>query len=330
MRRSLGSIVLTILLATPAVAQVPPTYITSWGSAGTGPGQFQPLFYVATDAVGQVYVFDTGRVQIFSSDGLFLSQWATQDPSSSPVGIAVDGLGRVHLLLSPSYRITNHEVYTAGGTLVGSYGGTYGVGCECSLHANGIAAGSSGESFMTRWGYYQPYGQPQTPVAEVVRSLYPSGGASWGSPGSGPGRLTEPNGVGVDAAGFVYVTDNRTVRVQKYTSDGTFITQWGSSGPGGSLAYNSWQIAVGPDGRASTFTLGASQIQEFTSDGAFLGRWGSPGTGPGQFSFIYGIAVDGQGNIFVADDGNYRIQKFGSAPTPTARSSWGRLKSIYR
>lgn len=330
MRRSPGSLLLLILLATPALAQLPPTYITSWGSAGTGPGQFQPPFYVATDAAGQVYVFDTGRVQIFGGDGAFLTQWATQTPSSSPLGIAVDGLGRVHLLLSPYYGAIGHEVYTSGGASVGSYFGTA-PGCECFLHVNGIAAGSSGESFMTRWGYYQPSGQPpSSPIAEVVHPLYPSGVSSWGSAGSAPGQLTEPNGVAVDAAGFVYVADNRAVRVQKYTSDGTFITQWGASGPGGSQVYSSWQIAVGPDSHAYTFTLGSSQIQEFTSDGGFLGRWGSPGSGPGQFSFIYGIAVDGAGNLFVADDGNYRIQKFGPAPTPTVRSSWGRLKSIYR
>ena len=139
MRRSLGSFLLAILLATPALAQLPPTYITSWGSAGTGPGQFQPPFYVATDAAGQVYVFDTGRVQIFTGDGVFLSQWTTQTPSPSPSGIAVDGLGRVHLLLW-NYPTTSHEVYTAGGAYVGTYGGTPGQGCECSLHANGIAA----------------------------------------------------------------------------------------------------------------------------------------------------------------------------------------------
>ncbi len=35
---------------------------------------------------------------------------------------------------------------------------------------------------------------------------------------------------------------------------------------------------------------------------------GSPGTGTGQFSYPYGVAFDGQGNIYVADDGNNRIQ----------------------
>jgi hypothetical protein len=34
--------------------------------------------------------------------------------------------------------------------------------------------------------------------------------------------------------------------------------------------------------------------------------------------------------MYVADTANNRIQKFGSLPTPTAQTTWGRVKSIYR
>jgi len=43
---------------------------------------------------------------------------------------------------------------------------------------------------------------------------------------------------------------------------------------------------------------------------AYCTQWGSYGTGPGQFIYPEAIAVDASGNVYVADQGNNRIQKF--------------------
>jgi DNA-binding beta-propeller fold protein YncE len=53
-----------------------------------------------------------------------------------------------------------------------------------------------------------------------------------------------------------------------------------------------------------------SRIQKFTDGGVFLGKWGTSGTADGQFDSPEQIAFDPSGNIYVADDGNARIQKF--------------------
>ena len=58
----------------------------------------------------------------------------------------------------------------------------------------------------------------------------------WGSFGSGQDRFNLPTGIAVDASGNVYVAevgDNNTEgghRVQKFTSGGAFIGEWGSLG----------------------------------------------------------------------------------------------------
>jgi sugar lactone lactonase YvrE len=47
-----------------------------------------------------------------------------------------------------------------------------------------------------------------------------------------------------------------------------------------------------------------------TARADFLLKWGSPGTGDGQFNGPRAVAVDASGNVYVADQGNNRIQKF--------------------
>jgi DNA-binding beta-propeller fold protein YncE len=58
----------------------------------------------------------------------------------------------------------------------------------------------------------------------------------WGSQGSGAGQFEDPHGIAVDSSGNVYVADWTNIygngRVEKFTSSGTFITQWGSIGSG--------------------------------------------------------------------------------------------------
>ena len=44
----------------------------------------------------------------------------------------------------------------------------------------------------------------------------------------------------------------------------------------------------------------------------FLATWGENGTGPGQFKASQAISVDPSGFLYVADTGNYRVQKLNS------------------
>jgi tripartite motif-containing protein 71 len=55
---------------------------------------------------------------------------------------------------------------------------------------------------------------------------------SWGCTGSGDGQFNHPHGNEIDPQGNVYITDQGNSRVQKFTSNGTFITKWGSEGSG--------------------------------------------------------------------------------------------------
>jgi 6-bladed beta-propeller len=51
-------------------------WVKQWGTAGTGPGEFNTPHSIAADAQGKIYVADRGnaRIQVFDSDGHFLRE----------------------------------------------------------------------------------------------------------------------------------------------------------------------------------------------------------------------------------------------------------------
>jgi DNA-binding beta-propeller fold protein YncE len=55
---------------------------------------------------------------------------------------------------------------------------------------------------------------------------------SWGSEGSGKGEFRSPNVISIDSSGNIYVTDFDNFRIQKFDSNGRYITECGSFGQG--------------------------------------------------------------------------------------------------
>jgi sugar lactone lactonase YvrE len=53
------------------------TFITAWGSRGSGPGEFSGPHGIATDRNRRIYVADRSnhRIQVFDENGKFLDQW---------------------------------------------------------------------------------------------------------------------------------------------------------------------------------------------------------------------------------------------------------------
>ena len=75
----------------------------SFGSAGSGNGQFSNPFGVAVGPTGTVYVTDEGnnRVEVFNSSGVFQSSFGSAGPGNGqffgPGGIAVAPTGMVYV-----------------------------------------------------------------------------------------------------------------------------------------------------------------------------------------------------------------------------------------
>jgi DNA-binding beta-propeller fold protein YncE len=92
----------------------------------------------------------------------------------------------------------------------------------------------------------------------------------WGSEGEGNGQFLQPHGIGIDSKDNLYVTDAELLNVQRFDSNGNFITKWGSVGEaGGQFA---WLESVDTDSRDNVYVVDMDneRVQKFTSDGQFI------------------------------------------------------------
>jgi DNA-binding beta-propeller fold protein YncE len=133
------------------------------------------------------------------------------------------------------------------------------------------------------------------------------------------GVLRFPEAVAVDAQGNVYVADQLSYVVEKFTDAGTFVGEWGSYGGGHGQFGPIGGIAT--DAASNVYVVDSShnRIEKFDTNGAFLTAWGHKGSEVGEFSFGSsqdytkppggGIAVAGD-YVYVADSGNDRIERF--------------------
>jgi DNA-binding beta-propeller fold protein YncE len=281
------------------------SYVTEWGSFGSGPTQFDSPTGIALSPGGDVYVSDSGnnRISRFGPDGQFVASY----------GALGGGAGQFrepnHLQFSP----TNGDLYVTD----------LGNARIQRLTPDGdfvLAWGSQGQGpgqFLAPWGIHvDAAGDVWVACRDQTRiQKFTEDGAfleQWGAPGLFP----KPHGIVTDADGNVYVSDVIRHDVQKFDALGGYLLQWGSPGSdpgqflhphhltyiGGEIVVVDW-LEHPHGGRLTSFTTSGELSAVLVS--------GSQGTAPLQFHTIFQAATDGLGTWYVIEWGNHRVQKMG-------------------
>jgi len=285
---------------------------------GSGNGEFNYPFSVATDPAGNVYVADyqNNRIQKFDGMGTYLAQWGSYGSGDlqfiSPTGVTTDAAGNVYVIDS-NFRIAK---FTGSGALIEMWG--WGVatgaaalerctsGCQRGIPGHGdgqlsasydLAVDAGGNVYVADQGYSND---------SRIQKLSSSGTylAQWGVPGI-------LYAVGADGAGNVYATTYNSV--EKYTDTGTHLLTLATSGTGDGQVRVPYGVTTDADGNVYVADTYNHRVQKFSSAGTYLTQWGSFGTGDGEFQYTNDVATDANRNVYVADYFNHRIQKFGPA-----------------
>lgn len=204
-------------LGSPMVHKLDPegNELASWGGAGSEAGQFAfdpppdapPLDggFLVVGADGNLYVSDSynNRVQIFDSEGNFLTMWESLGPDGAPFDstgpISADGQGHIYVA-----DFSGVHQFDPQGNYV-----------QTLAAAGEVALDSQGNLF--------------TVVAfEGFALKLPAGGGEpqvWGSAGMENGQFETPMWIVTGPDDTVYIADH-SGRVQQFDSQGNFMAVW--------------------------------------------------------------------------------------------------------
>jgi ABC-type Fe3+ transport system permease subunit len=270
------------------------------GSRGTALGHFNKPRSLAVDVHDNLYVVDmTGRVQKFSSNGVYLTSWQMPETEKGkPKGMCCDRASNI-VVVEPHYNRVNH--FSPDGKLVAQWG---------------IAGTNSGQLCLPRAAVADSHGDilvcEYTLVDRVQKfsALGKQFRSTFGQSGRGPGEMNRPEGLGIDSQDRIYVADSCNHRIQVFSDEGWFLRSYGQAGSGvGELSYP-YDVQVDRAGYQFVVEFGNSRVQIFDPEGKPVEILGGVGAAPGQFSNPWSEALDSAGNLYVADSQNHRVQKF--------------------
>jgi uncharacterized protein YjbI with pentapeptide repeats len=271
-------------------------YISQFGSYGTGNGQFNRPQGITIDSTGNIFTVENynHRIQKFNSSGVYQSKIGHLDVASSSANGAFNTPGDVAMFPSNGnfYVVdtANNRIQKFNSSLTWIWSvGSFGSGNSQFNTPRRIAIDASENIYIT------------DAVNHCVKKFDSSGSflLKFGTSGTGTGQFTTPYGIAVDSAYNVFVTDNNS-RVQKFGSDGTYITSYS--------IFNSRGISLDSAGNMYITSTNGS-IYKYSSSGTLLLTLASQGTSPN------GISVDPITNNFAVVFGSHICRIYNSTGT---------------
>jgi DNA-binding beta-propeller fold protein YncE len=272
---------------------------------------------VAVDAEDRVFLICRGDhpIVIYDQKGQFQGSWGQGEFTYRTHGITV---GPDNMLYCTDDG--NHTVrkFTPNGKLLLTLGT---MNTPSDTGYNGKDTGT-----VSRPG--APFNRPTNLAIGPKGDLYVSDGygncrvhrfsakgelvQSWGVPGHGPGQFYLPHGIAVAGDGRVFVCDRENDRIQIFSPDGEYLTEWTDTQRPTHLVFDAeerayvselwWHKGQTSQRHGPIEEARYGRVSVYDKDGRLLTRWGSPDAcAPGSFVAPHGIAVDSRGDIYVSE-----------------------------
>lgn len=197
-------------------------FVRTFGTFGTGEGEFDSVTGIAVNSFGQIVVTDrmNQRIQIFDHNWNFQLMFGEEgvEPGQLlyPWGVASDNMGFIYVCDKENHRI---QVFQSNGRFVREFGA---MGHRLGYFDNPqyLAISPDNRVYVTDSNNHRIQ----------VFSMYGDFLFSFGSHGSLQGQMKLPKGIAIDSQGFVVVADGGNNRIQVFHGDGRFYCMFGSYG----------------------------------------------------------------------------------------------------
>jgi DNA-binding beta-propeller fold protein YncE len=216
--------------------------LRSFGSQGSGPGQFSYPRGVTVDDNGNILVADTNnhRIQKFTSDNKHITSVGSHGSNrlqfNFPISIAIFPITK-KIAISENY---NHRVQILNPDLTfNSSIGSKGRGNGEFSYPHDVAFDSAGNMYVVDTGIGRI--QVFNPKGKYLRQF--------GKTGKDDGELHGPISIYIDSDNIIYITENGNHRVSLFTLEGEFLTSFGSEGDGPGQFHRPCGITVDKQGR---------------------------------------------------------------------------------